>query len=56
MLSICREFLSNRRQRVVIVGATSEWIPISSGVLQGSVLCPLMFILYANEMFDLVEN
>ena len=31
-LSICREFLSNLRQRVVVVGATSDWIPIVSGV------------------------
>ena len=27
VLSICREFLSNRRQRVMVDGATSEWIP-----------------------------
>ena len=32
VLSICREFLSNRRQRVVVDGATSEWIPVISGV------------------------
>ena len=31
VLSICREFLFNRRQRVVIDGATSEWIPIVLG-------------------------
>ena len=34
VLSICREFLSNRRQRVVVDGATSEWVPIVSGVPQ----------------------
>ena len=56
MLSICREFLSNRRQRVVVDGATSEWIPIVSGVSQGSVLRPLLFIHYTSEMFELVEN
>ena len=56
VLSICREFLSNRRQRVVVDGATSEWIPIVSGVPQGSVLSPLLFILYTSEMFELVEN
>ena len=37
-------------------GASSEWIPIVSSVPQGSVLCPLLFILYTSEMFDLVEN
>ena len=39
-LSIFREFLSNRRQRVVVDGATNEWIPIVSDVQQGSVLGP----------------
>ena len=56
VLSLCREFLSNRRQRVVVDGAISEWIPIVSGMPQGSVLGPLLFILYASEMFELVEN
>ena len=56
MLSICAEFLSDRRQRVVVDGAVSEWIPIISGVPQGSVLGPLLFIPYTSEMFELVEN
>ena len=53
MLSICREFLS---KRVVVDGATSEWIPIVFGMPQGSVLGPLPFILYSRNMFELVEN
>ena len=56
VLSICWEFLSNRRQRVVVNGATSEWIPTVSSVPQGCVLGPLLFILYTSEMFELVEN
>ena len=55
VLSICREFLSNRRQRVVVDGATSEWIPNVYGVPQGSVLSPLLCIIYTSEMFELVE-
>ena len=56
VLSICREFLSNRWQRVVVDGATSEWIPIVPGVPQGRVLGPLMFIIYTSEMFQLGAN
>ena len=56
MLSICTEFLSDRGQRVVVDGAASEWIPIISGVPQGDVLGPHLFILFASEMFELVEN
>ena len=56
MLPIYGEFLFKRRHRVVVDGATSEWIPIVSGVSQGSVLGPLLFIFYPSEMFQLVEN
>ena len=35
VLSISTDFLSNRRQRVVVDGAASEWIPIISGMPQG---------------------
>ena len=56
LLSICTEFLTDRWQRVVVDCAASEWIPIISGVPQGSVFGPLPFILYTSEMFELVEN
>ena len=54
VLSICREFLSTHRQRVVGDAAASEWIPIVSGMPLGSVLGPLPFIKYPSKMFELV--
>ena len=56
VLSIFSEFLSNCMQGVVVDGATSEWIPIISGVPQGSVVGPLLFILYTSKLFELMEN
>ena len=49
-------FNSNRLQRVVVDGATSEWIPIVSGLPYRGVLCRLLFIHYTSKMFELVKN
>ena len=44
------DFLTARRQRVVIDGHSSGWSEVTSAVPQGSILGPLLFLVYINEL------
>ena len=50
------EFLSHRIQRVSVNSSLSKWTKVISGVPQGSVLGPILFILYVNELPSLVNS
>ena len=52
-MALLTDFLSNRKQRVVLNDQHSSWTDIKAGVLQGSILGPLLFLVYIK---DLTEN
>jgi len=49
-------FLAARSQRVVVNGQYSGWLPVVSGVPQGSILGPLLFILYIDDVKRAVQH
>ena len=49
-------FLTKRTQRVVVNGENSEWVPVKSGVPQGTVLGPLFFLIYLTDLPDNISS
>ena len=50
MINILEDFLTGRKQRVVLNGRFSSWADIHTGVPQGSILRPLLFLIYINDL------
>ena len=50
------KWLTDRRQRIIVAGEISNWKSVFSGVPQGSVLEPILFLIYINNLEDDISS
>ena len=55
-LNWIRSYLTGRKQRVLVNGKCSGWIPVLSGTPEGSQLSPLLFALFVNDLPDKIKT
>ena len=55
-LKLMQNYLCNRQQRISINGSFSDWTEVITGVPQGSILSPLLFNIFLNDIFMFISK